>query len=173
MPDEGYDFDDIKLQFDEQVPFYEKTDFAVAAASGLLTALLDIFLVGDLSPEEAQKWGSEKINKFVIKSANATGYKGPELDEAIKHLEDTFHMAGDAAKDSFGGGLQHHLRDFSHHPTLVGLFFSLLMQFTGKCYGTDKLGNFIYPDVPEWMYIGIYKYRVCVFLFSYIYFYSE
>ncbi|SEW38373.1 hypothetical protein SAMN05216413_2639 [Ruminococcaceae bacterium KH2T8] len=155
-PDEDYNFEDIKLQFDEQVPFYEKTDFAVAAASGLLTALIDILLVGDLSLEDAQNWGSEKINKFVVKAANVTGYKGSSLDGAIKHLEKSFHMPGDAAKDAFGGGLQHHLRDFSHHPTLAGLFFSLLMQFTGKCFGTDVNGNFILPPVPVpgWMYIG-------------------
>ena len=155
-PDEDYNFEDIKLQFDEQVPFYEKTDFAVAAASGLLTALIDILLVGDLSLEDAQNWGSEKINKFVVKAANVTGYKGSSLDGAVKHLEKSFHMPGDAAKDAFGGGLQHHLRDFSHHPTLAGLFFSLLMQFTGKCFGTDVNGNFILPPVPVpgWMYIG-------------------
>ena len=156
VPDTNYDFDDIKLQFDEEVPFYEKTDFAVAAASGLLTALIDILLIGDLSLEHAHKWGSEKINKFVIKSANATGYKGSSLDGAINHLEKSFHMPGDAVMNDMGGSLQHHLRDFSHHPTLAGLFFSLLTQFTGKCYGTDVNGSFIMPPVPvpQWMYIG-------------------
>src|SRR5699024_8524461 len=40
-------------------------------------------------------------------------------------------------------------RDFAHHPTIVGLMFSLLTQFTYKSYGTDTLGNFKVVDVPE------------------------
>ena len=44
--------------------------------------------------------------------------------------------------------LQHHLRDFSHHPSLVGLACSILSQFTGKGYGTDTAGRFVAFDLP-------------------------
>ncbi|MCI9067282.1 MAG: M48 family metalloprotease [Lachnospiraceae bacterium] len=53
-----------------------------------------------------------------------------------------FPIAADKATNQFGGGLQHHLRDFSHHPTPVGLLCSILTQFTGKVYGTDVDGAF-------------------------------
>ncbi len=53
-----------------------------------------------------------------------------------------FPIAADKATNQFGGGLQHHLRDFSHHPTSVGLLCSILTQFTGKVYGTDVDGAF-------------------------------
>lgn len=153
-PDENYDFDDIKIQFDEQVPFYEKTDYAVAAASGLLTALLDIFLVGDTSLSAASKWGKKATEDFVIKTAKKIGFKGDNLKDAVSFLEKKYPLAGDAAMNSFGGGLQHHLRDFSHHPTIAGLFFSLLTQFTGKAYGTDVNGVFIIADVLGGKFIG-------------------
>ena len=61
---------------------------------------------------------------------------------AVKYLEDTFPIPADKATAQFGGGLQHHLRDFSHHPTPVGLVCSILTQFTGKVYGTDVSGAF-------------------------------
>lgn len=41
------------------------------------------------------------------------------------------------------------MRDFAHHPTVIGLVFSLLTQFTYKSYGTDVHGAFHFADVPE------------------------
>jgi len=34
--------------------------------------------------------------------------------------------------NDFGGGTVHRLRDFAHHPTIGGLAFSMLTQFTGN-----------------------------------------
>lgn len=69
-------------------------------------------------------------------------------------MEDHFHIASDPNLNDFGGGLQHHLRDFAHHPTPVGLFFSLLTQFTSKCYGTNTAGAFIITPVKDMTLIG-------------------
>ena len=52
--------------------------------------------------------------------------------------------------NDFGGGKHHHLRDFSHHPTPVGLLFSILSQFTGIGYGTDVNGAFIQHSIQGW-----------------------
>lgn len=68
---------------------------------------------------------------------------------AVKALEKRFPIPSDGNTPDFGGGLQHHLRDFAHHPTIVGLAFSLLTQFTEKSYGTDVNGVFLVVDVPE------------------------
>ncbi|MBR2556723.1 MAG: hypothetical protein IKE94_17915 [Aeriscardovia sp.] len=153
-PDPICDYEDFKCQFDPQVPFYEKTDYIVAACSGVLTAALDILLVGKITLKDANTWGTEHVNDFVLKAARKVGYKGDDLKKAVEFLEKKFPLAGDAAMNSFGGGLQHHLRDFSHHPTVIGLAFSLLTQFTGMCYGTDVTGCFIVVPVPEGRYIG-------------------
>ena len=154
IPDPICDYEDFKCQFESYVPFYEKLDYIVAASSGMLTAALDLLLVGKTSLKEANTWGTDHVNNFVIKAANKVGYKGNDLQKAVKFLEDRFPFAGDVVMNSFGSGLQHHLRDFSHHPTIVGLFFSLLTQFTGKVYGTNELGVFISVKVPDGMYIG-------------------
>lgn len=153
--DEGYDFEDIRCQFDPQIPFYEKTDYAVAASSGLIMGALDIFMNKSISLEDAHNWGSDQINKYVVKASNLVGYKGNDLEEAIKHLEKLFPLAGDGVTNEFGGPTKHHLRDFSHHPTIAGLLFSLLSQFTGRAFGTDEAGKIIFPfpKVPK-KYIG-------------------
>lgn len=117
-------------------------DYMVAVSSGILTGLIDSFFVGEFSLQRGQQWGEEKINDFVIKVAKAKGYKGDSLSGAVDKLEEKFPIAADKATDQFGGGLHHHLRDFSHHPTPVGLFCSILTQFTGTVYGTNKAGDF-------------------------------
>ena len=117
-------------------------DNSVAIASGVLCGIIDILFVGELSLESANEMGQEKVNAFVMQAAKKTGYKGDDLSGAIKFLEKKFPIAADKVTNQFGGGLQHHLRDFSHHPTPVGLVFSILTQFTHNVYGTDVTGSF-------------------------------
>ena len=54
----------------------------------------------------------------------------------------------------FGGARQHHLRDFAHHASITGLLFSLLTQFTCKCYGTDTSGKLLVVEVKDTTFIG-------------------
>lgn len=120
----------------------DKLDYVVSVASGILSGLIDSVFVGEFRLEEADRWGNEKAAAFVSRVAKTQGYEGDTPSGAIKYLEDMFPIAADKATAQFGGGLQHHLRDFSHHPTPVGLVCSILTQFTGKVYGTDTSGAF-------------------------------
>ena len=120
----------------------DKADYAFAVASGVLAGLVDSLFVGEFSLEYANQWGNQQAEKLVLKVAKYQGYSGTDLGQAIKHLEDQFPIAADKATAAFGGGLQHHLRDFSHHPTPLGLVCSILTQFTGNVYGTDVAGAF-------------------------------
>lgn len=122
-------------------------DYTVAVASGILTGFIDIMWVGEFSLDNANTWGNDKTNNFVIKIAQKQGYSGDDLYGAVKFLENKYPIVSDKATNKFGGGLQHHLRDFSHHPTPIGLLFSLLTQFTSKCYGTDTAGIFKIVDI--------------------------
>ncbi len=125
-----------------------KSDVAVSVASGALTALIvDTFIVGDISLTDAQAWGKDSVEKFVIKMAKCQDKEGKvtDLHSAVKFLEANYKIASDPMENKFGGGAHHHLYDFSHHPTPVGWFFSILGQFTGKTYGTDKTGAFLDP----------------------------
>lgn len=120
----------------------DRVDYALAISSGVFCGLLDSLFVGQFSLNEAGRWGNEKVERFVMHLAKSQGYGGDTLAGAVKYLEDTFPIPADKATAQFGGGLQHHLRDFSHHPTPAGLVCSILTQFTGKVYGTDVSGVF-------------------------------
>lgn len=127
----------------------DKLDYIVAVSSGVLAGLMDVFYVGEFSLEHASEWGKAKIEQIVMKVARLEGYQGDELSGAIKVLEKCHVFAADGNTDDFGGGLQHHLRDFSHHFSIGGLLFSVLTQFTGLVVGTDKAGNLRIVPVPE------------------------
>ena len=134
--------DKLNSKIDKLTNHADGIDYMVAVASGVLAGIIDIVFVGDFSLEKANEWGNEKANNFVVKIAQKQGYKGDDLYGAVKFLEEKFPIAADRATNEFGGGLQHHLRDFSHHPTPIGLLFSFLTQFTHKVYGTDVAGVF-------------------------------
>lgn len=162
-------FEALEFEFDDAVDKASRLDYGIAAGSGLLTGLLSVFLGKPLSIEEAAKIGGKEADKIVIDAARAFGCDLPNdkaifdkdgrcstevLAKAIKFLEDKFPIPQDKLTPEFGGGLQHHLRDFSHHPTVLGLFFSILGQFTGTGYGTDTDGNFIKLLFPENALVG-------------------
>lgn len=153
--------DVIDAIFDERTPKSYKLDYSVAAASGVLCSMLDIFWVGQFSLYKAQEIGRQQAEDFVqivaknVKDKNGNVYRGKTLEGAIKHLEDLFPMPGDLARNDFGSGLLHHFRDFTHHPTIVGLFFSIFAQFTCIICGTDANGRFLYKKIdPQDDYIG-------------------
>jgi len=129
-------------------------DYMVAVGSGILAGLVDSFWVGAFSLERGKGWGTKKTNDFVKKIAKSQGYKGNDTEGAIGFLEKKYGAPSDSNTPDFGGGLQHHLRDFAHHPTLVGLMFSMLTQFTGKAYGTDTSGAFMIVDIKNKTLIG-------------------
>lgn len=127
----------------------DKADYALAVASGVLSGLVDSLFVGEFSLNYANQWGNQQAENLVLNVAKYRGYSETEPAQAIKYLENKFPIAADKATAAFGGGLQHHLRDFSHHPTPVGLVCSILTQFTGNVYGTDVSGKFKAVQLAE------------------------
>ena len=133
----------------DKIDFYDKI---IAASCGILSGMLDIFWVGDFNLDRGLKWGSDQVNDFVLSVAKTQGYKGKEFNsDVIKFLEMKFPFSGDKAMKEFGGSRQHHLRDFTHHPSPIGLVFSIFSQITGLVCGTDTQGNFksVRVNIPD------------------------
>lgn len=141
-----YDLDNAIEMLSSQA---DKLDYLVSIASGIVCGMLDVIWVGEFSIENGRNIADDKINGFVKKTAKLLGCKDDEIKSCVAFLEKKFPIPADGNTSDFGGGLQHHLRDFAHHPTIVGLIFSLLTQFTEKSYGTDVNGNFLIIPVPE------------------------
>ena len=150
---EEYDLDRIIFDLESDIHLLssqaDKLDYLVSIASGVLCGALDILWVGEFSLERGRDIASDEVDGFVTKMAKMLGHDKDDLKSSVEFLEGRFEIPSDGNTNDFGGGLQHHLRDFAHHPTIVGLMFSLLTQFTHKAYGTDTKGNFTIKSIPD------------------------
>ena len=150
----------VRVEFEDDVSKADRLDCLAAASIGVLSGILNVFWQKKFDIEGARDWGAEKVEALVVKAAKSQGFK-PKTDAeddtlraAIRFLEENFPLAADKATAEMGGGLQHHLRDFEHHPSPLGLFFSVLTQFTRRAYGTDTAGSFMVVDLPADAAIG-------------------
>lgn len=124
-------------------PQCDKTDYILAASSGALCGIIDIFLVG--SPGESlvgnitDKWFENRTKDF----AKLCGWdsSNTSTSSAVKYLEKKFKIpydqrgAGDAGSFIFDlNPSNHHFKSLAHNPTLLGLFFSILDQFTNTSH---------------------------------------
>lgn len=130
---------------DVLTPDCDMLDYSLAASSGLICSILDIFLVG--KPGESpigtvtDNWFEDRIRDFA-KLFNKNGkYDVSSLSGAIKCLEEEFKIpydqrgAGDAASIVFNlNPTNHHFKSLAHNPTLLGLFFSVLDQFSNTSH---------------------------------------
>lgn len=125
-------------------PSCDKLDYTLATSSGALIGIIDIFLVakpGDSTVGNlTDKWFAERVNDF----AKHNGWKDKEhnsLSSAIRFLEKKFKVpydqrgAGDAGRNVFGlNPSNHHFKSLGHNPSILGLFFSILDQFTNSSH---------------------------------------
>lgn len=147
-------FDIAEISWNEKIKKADRLDYILAVSSGAISGLVDVFYVGAFSLENSNDWGKAKVSTFVKKVARLNGFKGDDLSDAIVFLEKKYRLAADGLTPEFGGGRQHHLRDFSHHFSLGGLVCSLFTQFTGKVIGTDVKGGLIIVELKDKTFIG-------------------
>lgn len=126
-------------------------DYALAVSSGIIAGVIDSFFVGEWDFKDAKKLANIEINQKIIRVAkkdpryepwcNGIGHSGRwknrdpnRLASAVEFLEEKYPLPGDSEWNFKGSGIStvsHHLDDLCHHPTLVGLLSSILVQFTG------------------------------------------
>ncbi len=119
-------------------PQCDKTDYILAASSGALCGIIDIFLVGKPGESPLGNLTDKWFDNRVIDFAKLCGYNGDKssVNSVKKFLEDKFKVPYD---QSVGGGIfkktlgltpsNHHFKSLGHNPTLLGLFYSILDQF--------------------------------------------
>lgn len=142
--------DDLDFQLIESkdsvkalTPECDTLDYALAASSGMLCGVIDIFLVG--SPEESAlgKVSDEWTAKCTKSFARLNGWSPKEdlgddrsLKSAIAHLERKYKIPYDQTGRGESGSIvydlkpsNHHFKSLAHNPSLLGLFYSILDQF--------------------------------------------
>ena len=145
----GSDVLEIQVAPEEDGVTLDSTDYLIAAASGLLSAAVDAFVARGFDRDEAQQTGSKRVESFVRFVGRYEGIESDDISRVVKGLEESHPFVGDKLTADFGGGRQHHLRDFSHHASPIGLGCSLFTQFTGKAVGVGADGSFKVLSVSE------------------------
>lgn len=121
-------------------PECDKNDYLLAASSGAICGVMDIFLVGKPGDSPLGNITDDWFKNRTVDFAKLVGWKGDNdasASSAIRFLEKTFKIpydqrgAGDAASFLFDlNPANHHFKSLAHNPSLLGLFFSILDQFT-------------------------------------------
>ncbi len=140
-------------EFNEKIEKYtnhaDKYDYMLAVGSGILCGIIDSIAVGEWAFKEEKAIVNEDVNNSIIRFAERNGYQnrgGQKLNGAIAFLEKKFKLVGD---NTFSGeevginATSHHLDDLSHHPTIVGLICSIMVQFTKKTIYSNAEGELV------------------------------
>lgn len=125
---------------DSLKPDCDKLDYALAASAGALCGLMDIFLVGKPGEtklgEMTDGWFEDRVTDF----AKLCGWDGKDTASAIRYLEQKFKIPYDQTGRGIASEIfdltpeNHHFKSLGHNPTLFGLFFSILDQFTNQSH---------------------------------------
>ena len=143
--------DIINSEIDRLTNNSNSFDYTVAIGSGVLTGLIDAFWVGEFNFEEYKANAHKHINKFIENYAKIRGYKdkGKGLKGAIVFLENKFPVDQDNIWKTtrISSTRLHHLEDLAHHPTIIGLVASILVQFFRISLFVDKNGEFHFESI--------------------------
>ncbi len=118
----------------------DKMHYAMAVFSGIVAGFFDSFLVGETIVSGRDiAFSHRQVNRFIQEYAKARGFDNARLKDAIADLEKEFKVAQDNVWKGAGIGVSaknHHLADFAHHPTPIGLASSIVVQFL-------RVGSFV------------------------------
>ena len=119
----------------------DKYDYLTAVACGVIGGMVDVFFVGAPGNSKLGNWTDMQVDNAIKNFAKMVGWNPKEAQKenvasAIGFLEKTFKVNYDQRYSSDVENLfnmstkNHHMMSLSHSPDIVGLFFSLLNQFT-------------------------------------------
>lgn len=135
--------DETIAAVDECCPHCDKIDYAIASGSGMICSLIDIFLVGVPGQDSvlgniSDKWIDDCVERFAkLNGWSPEKYKS----SAISFLERLYKVpydqrgCGDAGMEIFElDPSNHHFKSLGHQPSLIGLVFSIIDQFTNQSH---------------------------------------
>lgn len=135
----------IKEEFTIKNAQCDKYDYLIAGTCGVIGGLIDVFFVGIPGEGALTKVADSAVDSAVEKFASACGWSGAKnsansTKSAIGYLEKNFKVNYDQTTTYGSNGTDgavenllpknHHLKSLGHSPDLIGLFFSILNQFT-------------------------------------------
>lgn len=131
----------------------DKYDYLAAVGCGVLGGIIDVFLVGAPSKSILGSWTDKQTDSVVKAFAKQSGWsprpgKESSVASAIGYLQEKYSVNYDQATTASTSGSvalwtkNHHMKSLAHSPDILGLFFSVLNQFTAMSTFIDN-GNLI------------------------------
>lgn len=119
----------------------DKYDYLIATVCGAVGGVIDILLVGAPGESVLGKWTDQQVDNVVMSFAKKMGWNPKQnntqnVKSAIGFLERKYKVNYDQRKPSDVGNVfniapkTHHMMSLAHSPDIVGLFFSIINQFT-------------------------------------------
>lgn len=160
------ELDDVYADIERFTNQADGYDYALAVSSGIITGLIDVFGVGEWNFKTAKENANKEINNKIVDFAKKDPRylpwcNGVDKDKkwikrdpsnpvsAVEFLEEKYKLPGDndwKFKGSTVTAKTHHLDDFCHHPTLIGMICCILVQFTGNAKYHSATGeNYLLP----------------------------
>lgn len=135
-------------EFTAQSPKCDKWDYMLAAVAGVLGGVVDVVFVGAPGEGLIGRWSEAQAENTVRRFAKLCGWSprdgSDEIKSAIGFLERKFRVNYD---QRYGADvdfefplrtLNHHIKSLAHSPDVIGLFFSILGQFTDRAFFVDE-----------------------------------
>lgn len=149
----------LEQNYTYQRPQCDAYDYMVAGTTGVLGGLIDIFMVGDPKTGILTRWSDSAVDQAICGFATLCGWNGlhgnaEQMSSAIGYLERMFPVNYDQKFGAETGGIadlrpaDHHLKSMAHSPDLLGLFFSILDQFTNQSHFIDN-GSIVAMDTEN------------------------
>ena len=152
----------VDVEFDNGIEESEKIYYSLSLASGLLTGMLCTL---HLSEEQIQALDTAKEKNwkpFIIRIANIAGYKKSDYKGAARFLVN--HAVKIVEKSE---KTKEALTVLSEHPSLTGLVFCVISQFSKEAISITDNGVIKKQKLPKYYVIGdtTYEKIVCAFFY--------
>jgi len=155
---------ELEKRIDEDLTYKnancDEYDYMIAGTCGMIGGLIDIFFVGIPGDSSFINKGADAfVDKSVQGFASLMGWEGARegsdsTKSAIGYLERKYKVNYDqrSSVDSQGkvklSTINHHIKSLAHSPDIVGLFFSILSQFTNTAHFVEG-GQLIAIDTDD------------------------
>lgn len=141
------DFEDAT--YDECVLENEKFYYSLAAASGIITSSISSLNLGEKLQNIEDSDNKKDLKPIIIKIAKLLGYKKSDIAGASNYIVN--NTLSEIQQDSKGKEL---LIALSEHPSIAGLIFSIISQYSGKSHVLSNSGKISSKELPKHYCIG-------------------
>lgn len=141
--------DFIEAEFDGTVLEPYRKYYALAATSGVLTGALSFVKVSEEQLQKIDEWKKKDWERYVIYSAELAGCKKKDYKSASKFL-----VKQAVKKINKNENAKEYMVLLNAHPTMAGLFFAMITQFSGKACALSESGNLELKELPKYYFVG-------------------